>query len=38
MNENLDEHYVKIDTNRTENINLLAKKAQLNKGYSGLEQ
>ncbi|WP_457749003.1 hypothetical protein [Sulfurimonas sp.] len=43
MNEKLDnslhklnEYYAKIDKDKTENVNLLAKKAQLKKGYSDL--
>ena len=33
----LNEYYAKIDNDKTQNVNLLAKKAQLKKGYSELE-
>ena len=37
INEKLDEQYAKINKDKTQNVNLLAKKAQLKKGYSDLE-
>jgi len=36
--EKLSEHYAKIDSDKRQNVNLLAKKAQLKKGYSELEK
>lgn len=36
--EKLSEHYAKIDSDNAQNVNLLAKKAQLKKGYSELEK
>ncbi|ADN09070.1 hypothetical protein [Sulfurimonas autotrophica] len=36
--EKLSEHYAKIDSDKAQNVNLLAKKAQLKKGYSELEK
>ena len=35
---NINEYYTKMDKNKKENVNLLAKKAQLKKGYSDFDE